>query len=262
MVWYWGLTRFHSIRVPVFLLVMICGSVICRWARNNGEHVSSKMPDLSLSAAPIFCDILRAAPLRISSSSWQRMKPNKTENYWNKQTKKQTNKQTRKLRNEINDKTYKTKQTSGEEFLWGWFLISSSSWQRHRVVTASSTPTITIKDVSRSHNSILSKMFKVWKGWLLARKYKHENYITLRYCMRLQSTHIFSGSKYPNWWNDRWVTLPEMWRQTERNQFQLCHKILFRQILNIFMQRIEIFYHAHISRSTRFSWQNNGCPPM
>ena len=55
---------------------------------------------------------------------------------------------------------------------------------------------------------------------------------------------------------------PEMWRQTERNQFQLCHKILFRQILNIFMQHIEIFYHAHISVSTRFSWQNNGCPPM
>ena len=169
---------YKSARIPIGDDLWICGSVICRWARNNGEHVSSKMPDLSLSAAPIFCDILPGAPLRISSSSWQRMKPNKTKQK-TIETNKQTNKQTRKLRNEINDKTYKTKQTSGEEFLWGWFLISSSSWQRHRVVTASSTPTITIKDVSLSHNSTLSKMFKVWRGWLLVRKYKHEHYITL-----------------------------------------------------------------------------------
>ena len=201
MVWYWGLTRFHSIksaRIPIGDDLWICGSVICWWARNNGEHVSSKMPDLSLSlsAAPIFCDILRAAPLRISSSSWQRMKPNKTKQKTietNKQTNNQTNKQTRKLRNEINDKTYKTKQTSGEEFLWGWFLISSSSWQRHRVVTASSTPTITIKDVSRSHNSILSKMFKVWRaGCSFANTSMN---ITLHYIRVLRETakytHLF-----------------------------------------------------------------------
>ena len=239
MVWYWGLTRFHSIRVPVFLLVMICGSVICRWARNIGGHGSSKMPDLSLSAAPIFCDILPGAPLRISSSSWQRMKPNKT-----KQKTIETNKQTIET-NKKTKKRDKWQNIQNKTNIWrgvplrmvlDLFLVLATAQSGHRFLDSNNhnqrcfpeSQFYIVKNVQGLTGLVASSQRQAWQL----------HYITSGYWVRLQSTQIFSGSKYPNWWNDCWVTLPEMWRQTERNQFQLCHRILFRQILNLFMQRI------------------------
>ena len=182
MVWYWGLTRFHSIRVPVFLLVMICGSVDL-WSADEQEILENMFPlkcpiCLSLSAAPIFCDIWRAAPLRISSSSWQRMKPNKT-----KQKTIETNKQTIET-NKKTKKRDKWQNIQNKTNIWrgvplrmvlDLFLVLATAQSGHRFLD------------SNNHNQrcfpesqfYIVKNVQGLTGWLLVRKYKHEHYITL-----------------------------------------------------------------------------------
>ena len=137
MVWYWGLTRFHSIRVPVFLLVMICGSVICRWARNNGEHVSSKMPDLSL---PLCCsNLLR----HLTSSSFEDLflilAADETEQ--NRKLLKQTNKKTNKQTNKKTKKRDKWQNIQNKTNIWrgvplrmvlDLFLVLATAQSGHR----------------------------------------------------------------------------------------------------------------------------------